>query len=323
MAVTLSVITPTLHRPDEIAGILENLNQQSCLPAEVILVDGAPEGEDATENIVSQMSSGVSFPVRHIRHGGGTAIQRNVGIDAAVGNFVALIDDDIRLEADFFEYILLAFENDTSREVGGITGYITNQFLDPETSPRWRWYRRMRLFTTYEPGRYDFQTGSPINRYLQPPHETLREIDFMGAGCVVWRREVFENGLRFSHFFTGYGVLEDAHFALRAGKTWRLLEHGRAHCIHIHSPIGRINRRQRARVAAVNHRFVFVDIVPDRTWYQEFRFWRLQFFDLFRFTIHALRHPNLNSWMTVLGKIEGIFQAFGIRPEFTVNTSSL
>jgi len=31
MAVTLSVITPTLHRPDEIAGILENLNQQSCL----------------------------------------------------------------------------------------------------------------------------------------------------------------------------------------------------------------------------------------------------------------------------------------------------
>ncbi len=85
-----------------------------------------------------------------------------------------LWDYDIRLEPDFLEQIMGAFAADSEEAIGGITGYITNQHLDPLTSPRWRWYRRLHLFTTYEPGRYDFETGYPINRYLQPPHNTLK-----------------------------------------------------------------------------------------------------------------------------------------------------
>jgi glycosyltransferase involved in cell wall biosynthesis len=310
---SISVVTPTLRRPAEMRDLLQNLSAQTHLPLELVLVDGTPAGEEETRQVVEQTAPGLPFAVQYIRRGGGTAIQRNVGIDAARGAFIAFIDDDIRLEPDFFALMLEAFAQDVEHKVGGITGYITNQHLDPATSPRWQWYRRMNLFTTYEPGRFDYQTGYTINRYLQPPHDTLREVDFMSSNSALWRRQVFEQGLRFDEFFTGFGVLEDAQMSLRARQTWQLLEHGRAHCQHLHAPGGRENDGLVARKTAVNARYLFLTIVPRRTFTQEFRFWRVQAVQLVIYLSAAFRQPSKNTWAGVVGKVLGIIQSFWLR----------
>ncbi len=306
----IAVVTPTLGRPGEVRELLANLAAQSLAPIEVVLVDGAGPEDERTRDAVTELAPGLPWPCRYLRHGGGTAVQRNAGIDSSEGELVALVDDDIRLEGDFLELMAAAFDADRKHRIGGITGYIVNQHLDPATSPRWRWYRRLKLFTTYEPGRYDFQTGYPINRYLRPPHHDLAEIDFMGAGCAVWRREVFASGLRFSEFFTGHGVLEDAHFALRAGRRWRLLENGRARCTHLRP--SRPDPRRLGRQSAVNYRYVFVDLVPRRTWTQELRFWRVQLVDLLRFVVAFLRRPDRGGLALVAGKLEGIVRAVAL-----------
>ncbi len=136
----------------------------------------------------------------------------------------------------------------------------------------------------------------------------------MGSNCAVWRREVFANGLRFDRFFTDYGVLEDAHLALRARRNYRLVECGRAHCVHLRAKEGRVSARKVAFKGAVNYRFVFMDLVPQRTWMQEFRFWRVQFVDLFRIIAYALRSPSRGSWGVVLGKASGIVSAISLKP---------
>ena len=306
----ISVITPTLHRPQEVSGLLANLCEQTVLPFEIVLVDGAPE-EKATQETVQAIVDDLPYHCQYIRRGGGTAIQRNVGIDAASGDYFAFIDDDIRLEPDFFAILLEDLVIDSTSKIGGIAGYITNQHRDPNTNARrWIWFRRLKLYTTYEPGRYDYETGYPISRYLQPPHTTLREIDFMGTNCALWRRAVLDEGLRFDEFFSGYGVLEDAHFALRAKQNgWELWEDGKAHCIHDHAPGGRENHRSVARKTAINYRYVFIDIVPNRTARNEIRFWRVQFFDLFRFALIFIRRPSRVAWDTMVGKFEGIIAA--------------
>lgn len=309
----ISVVTPTLRRPNEVRELIKNLSAQTCIPFELILVDGAPPDENETQKAVEQDSAALPFTLRYIRASGGTAVQRNVGIDAAYGDFIAFIDDDIRLEPDFFALMLDAFAHDIEEKVGGITGYITNQQLDATTSRRWQWYRRLNLFTTYEPGRFDYQTGYTINRYLQPPHDTLKPIDFMGAGCAVWRTNVFKNGLRFSIFFTGFGMLEDAQMSLRAKQNWTLLEHGKAHCQHLHSPRGRENSALVALKTAVNARYLFMTIVPKRTFMQEFRFWRVQFVQWLIFLSSALRTPTRANWSALLGKTKGIFSAARLR----------
>lgn len=311
---TISVVTPSLDRPDEVRGLLANLAEQTHLPFEVILVDAGPIGMNQTQHVVESMEERLPYEVNYIRRGGGTAIQRNIGIDAARGDFIAFIDDDMVLESDFFARIVDTFTKDSAESIGAIAGYITNQYLNPSESPRWRLYKRLRLFTTYEPGRFDFGTGYPINRYLQPPHNQIREIDLMGANCAVWRRKAFDDGLRFSSFFTDYGVVEDAHLALSARRLgWRILEVGTARCAHLHSSRGRVSKRRVARKTAVNYRFLFVDIVPNRTVQQEFRFWRVQIVDLIRQLMWAARHGHKDNWAAVLGKLEGILAATRVR----------
>ena len=54
---SLSVVTPTFLRPEEVVGLLENIALQSLQPTEVILIDGAPYGVDATENAVRSISA--------------------------------------------------------------------------------------------------------------------------------------------------------------------------------------------------------------------------------------------------------------------------
>lgn len=307
---TISVVTPTLDRPEEVQALLANLSAQTHPPLELILVDAAPAGMNETQNVMESTKQGLAYEINYIRRGGGTAIQRNIGIDAARGDLVAFIDDDMVLEPDFFTRAIDVFASDSAKSVGAVAGYITNQYLDPAKSPRWRWYKRLRLFTTYEPGRFDYQTGYPINRYMQPPHDGVREIDLMGANCAVWRRQVFDAGLRFSPFFVDYGVVEDAHLALGARQRgWKIFEAGLARCKHLHSPRGRTSKRRVARKTAVNYRFLFVDIVRERTLRQELRFWRVQFVDLIRQVACAVRSGRSDEWAAAFGKAQGIIAA--------------
>ena len=301
----ISVVTPTLRRPREVAELLGNLSQQTRLPFELVLVDGAPKEETATEEVVRARIDGLPYACQYIRHGGGTAIQRNVGIDKATGDFIAFVDDDIRLAPTFFRTIMAVLAQDEAGKVGGVVGYITNQFFDREKSQRWRLYRRLRLLSTFEPGRYDFRCGYPINRYAQPPFCGVREIDSMGSGCTVWRREVFDSGLRFDHFFSDYGVLEDAHFALRAGRRWQLLECGDARCLHLHAPGGRVNPRKVGYKCVVNYYYVFNDIAGPLTMEQKFRFWRYQCFELFRIATSVVRRRRIADFDELRGRLVG------------------
>ena len=120
----ISVVTPTYRRPAEVEALLDNLSRQTALPYEVILVDGAPGPERETEQIVQPLIDRLPYRCIYVRHGGGTAIQRNVGIDRVRGNFVAFIDDDIRLEPDFFERILEVYAADAVEDSEVRSGWL-------------------------------------------------------------------------------------------------------------------------------------------------------------------------------------------------------
>jgi GT2 family glycosyltransferase len=304
--IRISVVTPTFRRPAEVAGLLENLSSQDLLPFEVILVDGAPAQEKHTETVVCSTFESLPFACRYIRHTGGTAIQRNVGIDAATGDFIAFIDDDVRLESDFLQTIASAFAQDEDGNVGGIVGYRTNKHFKTEEARRWRWYKRLGLLTTFEPGHYDFQSGYPINANLQPPFSGVRRVDFMTTACAVWRREVFDRGLRFDTFFADYGVLEDAHLSLSAGREWKLWQCGDAHCIEMHSPNGREDRRKLGYKCVVNYYYVFNSIVQPLTWRHKARFWGFQFFEMFRIATSAIRRGRVADLKELQGRLKGV-----------------
>jgi glycosyltransferase involved in cell wall biosynthesis len=303
---SVSVVTPTLRRPREVVELLENLGGQSHLPREILLVDGAPLEETATEEAVAALDGSHPFACHYIRHGGGTAIQRNVGIDRATGDLVAFVDDDVRLEPDFLEVMARVFAEAPDGRLGAVVGFRTNKFFPSENSERWRWYRRLRLLRIFEPGRYDRDCGYPINAGMQPPFSGVREVDFMTTACAVWNRRVFDEGLRFDPFFRDYGVLEDAHISLRAGRTWRLLQCGDAHCQELSAPGGRESSRKIGYKGVVNYYYVFKDVEGPLSLGQRFRFWRFQAFDVIRLLGSFVRRRKWGDLEHLLGK----FRAF-------------
>jgi len=137
----------------------------------------------------------------------------------------------------------------------------------------------------------------------------VREVDFMTTSCAVWRREVFDSGLRFDPFFRDYGVLEDAHFSLRAGREWKLLQSGDARCCELSSPNGRVDRRKLGYKCVVNYYYVFRDIVRPLTWRHKVRFWRYQAFELLRIASSAARRGRRADLLELLGRLEGIVGA--------------
>lgn len=304
---SVSIVTPTFRRPEEVKGLLENLSRQSLLPVEVILIDGAEAGETLTETAVRNVETSYTFKIKYVRSNGGTAIQRNRGLELTKGKFVAFIDDDVRLGKDFLSNIVDVLQNDKTYEVGGVVGYRTNEYFKASDSERWRWYKRLGLLTIYEPGRYDFESGYPINNNMQPPFSGTRPVDFMTTACAVWRREVIDSGLRFDPFFRDYGVLEDAHFSLRAGREWKLLQCGDAHCEELRSPHGRVNRRRIGYKSVANYYYVFRDISGPLDFRHQYRFWRFQAFELFRIGMSALRRRRWDDVQELMGRFAGIF----------------
>lgn len=301
----LSLVTPTFKRPNEVRDLVNTIAQCTVMPDELVLVDGTPAGMDDTQYVVASLGT-YPFEIRYFRHQGGTAIQRNYGIEQAEGEFICFMDDDVRVEPDFFEQLLKAFEADDKQQVGGIVGYRTNTHFSSNSAQRWRWYKRLKLLTIYEPGKYDFKTGYPINNSMQPPFSGTRSVDFMTTACTMWRRKVMDEGLRFDLFFVGYGILEDAHFALRAGKKWKLLQCGDAKCIELSSPGGREKRKLLGFKTVINYYYVFATVAGPLTAGQKFRFFRYQAFELVRIGGALLRKRDRAFLNELSGRIKGL-----------------
>lgn len=301
---TLSVVVPTLSRPTFVDGLLENLALQSLAPDEVIVVDGAGEGDRRTEAVVRRRDQSGGLPrLIYLTSEPGTARQRNLGAGRASGQLVAFIDDDIRLDPDFLAKCVLALGSDPA--TGAVCGLIVDQLIDRDASAHWRWMRRLRCFQRFEPGWFDHASGHPIPRYLGGMHEELREIEVMGAGCAVWKHSVFAEVQGFDTWFTGYGMLEDVHLSMRAARNWKLFEVGTARCSHLRADQARPDQRELSFRSVVSYRYLFEQMVADPTAVQRARWWYVQLIDLVRLVL-AMRGGGDTAREAVRGKVAGV-----------------
>jgi hypothetical protein len=68
--------------------------------------------------------------------------------------------------------------------------------------------------------------------------ERTMEVQWIGSGAAVWRREVLA-GNGFDEWFRGYSYLEDLEFSYRVGRRWRLAVVAGADYEHRPGPKGR------------------------------------------------------------------------------------
>ncbi len=210
---TVSLVVPTLDRPEALYNLLRHLEHQVRPPDEVVVVDQSA-AEDAR---VARYAAGrPRIRLLRIRERG-LPNARNVGVAASTGDAVLFVDDDVIPDPG-----LVAAHAEAYRDpgVGGVGGRVL--------------------------GGYD-RAGGPVGRFRPLGGGVERnfgsdrggDVDHLPGGNMSFRREVFARAGGFDRSFGGSSIGEETDFCLRARAAgFRLVFEPRALVEHLRLPEG-------------------------------------------------------------------------------------
>jgi GT2 family glycosyltransferase len=245
--VRVSVIIVTKGRPEPLAAALESTARALPSDGEALIVDG--DEERSAEPVVQDIRA--RYPgveVRYVPSAPGMTLQRNVGIDAARGDVVVFLDDDVTFEPGVFEHLLAPYEDPS---VVGVTGRIDMPLrprLGNNPHSRLRW---LILGGGRQGGMTSFGFRRPIIDVDQ-----AHDVQYMPGPLMSARREVAAE-VRFDERLTAYSLGEDDDFSFRVSRRGRVRYEPSAVIYHHELGFRQIDRRRVDRMQVVNRTYLF------------------------------------------------------------------
>lgn len=130
----VSVIVPIYNTAEYLPECLDSLLGQTYRNLEIILIDdGSPDKAGAIADAYAERDSRIK--VIH-KENGGVSRARNVGIDQATGEYIAFVDSDDAVTADYFE-LLLHHARSQDADICFCISHIMGTPPDPERSPEY------------------------------------------------------------------------------------------------------------------------------------------------------------------------------------------
>jgi GT2 family glycosyltransferase len=266
-----SLIICTYMRPKPILDLLSSVKEQTLYPNEILVIDGSRNADTELGLKENTFKNLKYFKVYESERG--LTKQRNFGVSkvAEVSEIVCFLDDDIILDSNYFENLIKTYsEKPDALSVGG---YITNEVKwelsdnknDPlkfyydgwmrEEPSRFKIRRIFGLLPDAEPGFMpSFSHGRSIS--FLPPSGKIYQAEQLMGGVSSYKKEVFDT-LKFSKYFEGYGLYEDADFSLRLSKLGKLYINTNAKLAHYHDGLGRPNKYQYGKMVIRNGWYVW------------------------------------------------------------------
>ncbi len=208
----LSVVVPTLNRPQAIVDLVHDFQTQDYPRFEMIVVDAS-----TAENIQLADIAKNDSRLRVIRiTTGGTCVARNTGVRAAQGAIIVFTDDDVRLADNKF---LLAHSSHYDDEnIAGVGGRVldVNQELNREqTGPVCRVTKTGRIYPN---------ATSTVSQDINAPR----------GGNMSFRKQIIVDVGMFDEQFRGNAMREETDFSLRVVEAgWRIVFEPRASLTHL------------------------------------------------------------------------------------------
>ncbi|WDO14511.1 glycosyltransferase family 2 protein [Flavobacterium sp. WW92] len=268
-----SLVICTYKRAMPLLTLLDSVQRQTRYPNEILIVDGSPDGY--TEQALAKKTYESLFYHKVAPEDRGLTRQRNYGIDRVASDteIICFLDDDTVLEPDYFEAILNVYKE--YPEALGVGGYIVNETAwlpvgenyQPKTNEfvydgwkrkdgsRFAARKKLGLDSNVPPGfAPEYSHGRSIG--FLPPSGKVYETQQLMGGVSSFRKDVFGR-LRFSTYFEGYGLYEDADFTLRLSNTGKLYVNTNAKLAHYHDASGRPNAYRYGKMVVRNGWYVW------------------------------------------------------------------
>jgi GT2 family glycosyltransferase len=209
----LSLVLPTLDRPEAIYNLLRHLEHQTTQPLEIIVVDQSAVPD---ERVAAYAAANPGVRVHRIAERG-LPNARNVGVGLATGDLVLFLDDDSIPDPDLVRFHI---ESYVDAAVSGVGGRVQ--------------------------GGYD-KDGAAVGKFRESDGKVVRNfgstarcpVDHLPGGNMSFRREVFVRVGGFDKAYGGSAIGEETDFCLRAGRAgFRFVFEPRAALEHLHLPTG-------------------------------------------------------------------------------------
>lgn len=260
-------------RPDPLTRLLESVMLQTQVPDEILIIDGSID--DDTGSRFRESGNNIIHYHKVPQEHRGLTKQRNYGI-ARVNDeidIVAFLDDDTILNPDYFEQLLATYSHFPAAI--GVGGYITNEVSWEKTeqgkvedlnhyyydgyrrkeSSRYKLRRKLGLAQTTQPAIYpEFGHGRSIS--FLPPSGKIYKVEQLMGGVSSFPLAVLKEH-KFSEYFEGYGLYEDADFTLRLSHVGDLYVNTAAQLEHHHDAAGRPNKYTYGKMVVRNGWYVW------------------------------------------------------------------
>lgn len=235
----LSVVIATKGRTGLLGETLASVFAADPPPSEVLVVDG---DEQRSAAAVVELS-----PARYLHSAPGLTVQRNRGIEAAAGEVVVFLDDDVEVEPSIFARLARAFDEP---DVVGATGRI-----DEAGGRRFGGKRSLARRLIFRAGRDGTMTSFGYPRRLQD-EDRARDVEFM-QGCLMSSRRDLAAEIGFDEQLPGYGLAEDEDFSYRLSRRGRLRFVPEAVVRHKNTGFSTSASRRFSRDTVVNRTYLF------------------------------------------------------------------
>lgn len=267
-----SLIICTYQRPSELLKLLESIEQQTLYPNEIIIVDGSTDSKTKDALLEDTFEKVKYFLISD--NDRGLTKQRNFGVKKVSLNseIVCFLDDDTILNKEYFNTLIETYT--THPDALGVGGCITNEVhweLDKDLiktkdyfyfdgwkrieSSRFKLRKKLRLMDNSKPGFMPlFSNGRSVS--FLPPSGNVYEVEQLMGGVSSFKKSIFQK-MKFSMYFQGYGLYEDADFTLRLSKLGRLYINTKAGLEHHHAASGRPNTFKYGKMVVRNGWYVW------------------------------------------------------------------
>jgi glycosyltransferase involved in cell wall biosynthesis len=268
-----TLIICTYNRRNAIETLMNSIVTQSIYPNQIIIFDGSLNTDTKIYFETKAFKNLDYFLIDDsIR---GLTKQRNFGISKvnSSSEIVCFLDDDTILDVNYFHEIINSYSE--FPEAFGVGGYIVNEskwsfvgntykvtlkefyFDGWKTDDGSRFVlRKILKLDSNEPPGYssDFSHGRSVG-FLPPSGKTYKVEQLMG-GVSSFRKKVLDTH-KFSTYFEGYGLYEDAEFTIRISKLGQLYLNTNAKLEHHHDASGRPNQYNYGKMVVRNGWYVW------------------------------------------------------------------
>jgi GT2 family glycosyltransferase len=234
----VSAIVPTIGRADSLRALLDSLAVQTRRVDEVVVADASKDPE--TAKVASDpiwLEAGLV--VKHIAIQQPNAVrQRMAAIDAAKGDRLLFLDDDVVLESECVHQMLELL--DTKADVVAVTAGFSNEV---SAHPVRLWQLYLRYGLRLAAGSWQGRVVGPVLRFgYNPAPSDPVPIEWLGTANSLVRRSAFLSAGGFSDFFLHPCTMnEDVDLGLKLRRVGTIMFCPAARMAHHHAPGGRVS----------------------------------------------------------------------------------